>query len=144
MTLAEKLDELFKTAHKPGERELTYKEASEGIKRETGVSISPALLWQLRHGKKSDPRVSQLEAIARFFGVSPSLLLSSDPNEDREAFSLLAQMRRIRDSETYRHIAARAAQMSDEDLEAISYLLDRMSREPNARSRSEDKSTQTD
>ncbi len=67
-TLAEKIDRLFKTI-RPHERgEYTYEEASADIAARSIATMSDTYLWELRTGKKDNPRKKHMEAFADFFG----------------------------------------------------------------------------
>jgi transcriptional regulator with XRE-family HTH domain len=70
-SLAEKLDHLFRTV-KPQGREFTHQEVAEGLRDEGGPTISATYVWQLRRGQRTNPRMSHLEALARFFDVAPA------------------------------------------------------------------------
>lgn len=83
--LAVKLNKLFEVMHSPSEPALSNAAAAEAITEKTGVSISPAYLWQLRSGLKTNPTVAHLRAIAEFFGVSASYLIDAGVDEHLEA-----------------------------------------------------------
>src|SRR5690349_178372 len=70
-TLAEKLDRLFRIVRPKARDEYTYEEVASAI-RERGVMISHTYIWQLRKGARDNPTLRHLEALAEFFGVSPS------------------------------------------------------------------------
>lgn len=64
-TLAEKLMLLFETRLSPDLDPFTLLEVAEG----TGGSISPTYLMNLRDGKFSNPSMSKIKALSKFFGV---------------------------------------------------------------------------
>jgi transcriptional regulator with XRE-family HTH domain len=64
-TLAEKLMLLFETRLSPDLDPFTLLEVSEG----TGKLISPTYLMNLRDGKFSNPSMSKIKALSKFFGV---------------------------------------------------------------------------
>jgi transcriptional regulator with XRE-family HTH domain len=70
-SLAEKLDYLFRTVRPQG-REFTHQEVADGLRDEGGPTISATYVWQLRRGQRTNPRMSHLEALARFFDVAPA------------------------------------------------------------------------
>jgi transcriptional regulator with XRE-family HTH domain len=71
-TLAERIDALFRSHPSPRKREFTYREVASSVSGEDGITFSPAYLWQLRTGAKDNPTMRHIEALARFFGVSPA------------------------------------------------------------------------
>src|SRR5919206_2151096 len=72
-TLADKLDQLFRTMHPRGRDEYTYREVAAGIRAQGGPRrMSATYLWQLRTGLKDNPSRRHLEALATFFGVPVS------------------------------------------------------------------------
>lgn len=122
LTLAEKLDRLFKTAHPRGRGEYSYEEVAEGIKQRGGTTISGSYLWELRTGQKDNPRKKHLEAIADFFGISPAYFF-----EDAIADRIAAQLElfaAMRDSDV-RQLALRAADLSPETIRTIAQLVER-------------------
>lgn len=72
-TLAQHLDLLFRTVH-PGRRKpYSMREAATRINEAAGEQvISHGYLWSLRKGSKANPSITQIAAIAAFFGVPPS------------------------------------------------------------------------
>ncbi len=64
-TLAEKLTLLFETRLSPDLDPFTLLEVAEG----TNGSISPTYLMNLRDGKFSNPSMSKIKALSKFFGV---------------------------------------------------------------------------
>ena len=122
LTLAEKLDRLFKTAHPRGRGEYSYEEVAEGIRRRGGVTISASYLWELRTGQKDNPRKKHLEAIADYFGVSPTYFFDDAIAARIDAqLELFAAMR----ASDVRRLALRAADLSPETLRSIAQLVER-------------------
>ncbi len=122
LTLAEKLDLLFKTRRPEGRGEYTYEEVAAGIRRLGGPTIAVTQLWELRTGKKTNPRKSQLEALARFFRVPVSYFFENDAETARiqARLELLAAMR----NSAVERIALRAADLSPETLRAIAQIIE--------------------
>jgi transcriptional regulator with XRE-family HTH domain len=122
LTLAEKLDLLFRTRHPAGRGEYTYEEVAEGIKQLEGPMIAVTQLWQLRTGKQSNPRKSQIEALAAFFRVPVSYFFADDEETARlhARLELLAAMR----NNDVEQIALRAADLSPESLRAIAQIIE--------------------
>jgi transcriptional regulator with XRE-family HTH domain len=76
--LAERIDCLFRAHRSPRGREFTYREAASAMSAHDGVSFSSAYLWQLRTGAKDNPTIRHIEALARFFDVSPSYFFDGE------------------------------------------------------------------
>jgi transcriptional regulator with XRE-family HTH domain len=73
-TLAEKLMLLFETRLSPDLDPFTLVEVAEG----TGGSISPTYLMNLRDGKFSNPSMSKVKALSKFFGVPITYFYDED------------------------------------------------------------------
>lgn len=73
-TLAEKLTLLFETRLSPDLDPFTLLEVAEG----TGGSISPTYLMNLRDGKFSNPSMSKIKALSKFFGVPITYFYDED------------------------------------------------------------------
>jgi transcriptional regulator with XRE-family HTH domain len=79
-TFAERLDELFRTVRHPS----TGKPYSvRHVAAACGLSHTH--LNKLRSGTANDPRWSEMEALARFFGVPLEHFLGGEPDGRREA-----------------------------------------------------------
>ncbi|MEV4721951.1 helix-turn-helix domain-containing protein [Micromonospora noduli] len=118
-TIADKLDRLFKTV-RPGGREYSYEEVATRI-RATGVMISHTYVWQLRKGHRDNPTIRHIEALARFFGVSPVYFLDNEAaRQIDEQLELLAAL----SDKSVRHVAMRVAGLSAPSLEAINGMIE--------------------
>jgi len=122
LTLAEKLDLLFRTRHPAGRGEYTYEEVAEGIKELGGPTIAVTQLWQLRTGKQTNPRQSQIEALAAFFKVPVSYFFK-DNEETARLHARLELLAAMRNNDVER-IALRAADLSPESLRAIAQIIE--------------------
>jgi transcriptional regulator with XRE-family HTH domain len=121
LTLAGKLDRLFRTVHPRGRGEYTHEEVAAAI-RERGVLISHTYVWQLRKGLRDNPTKRHLEALADFFGVSPSYFLDDEAAQRiHDQLELLVALR----DNTVRSVALRAAGLSDPSLQAIQSMIER-------------------
>src|SRR5690349_17144404 len=114
-TLAEKLDRLFRVVRPKGRDEYTYEEVASAI-RGRGVMISHTYIWQLRKGVRDNPTLRHLEALAEFFGVSPSYFF--DEAASRRIDEQLELLVAFQD-DGVRSIALRAAGLSGPSMEAI-------------------------
>jgi transcriptional regulator with XRE-family HTH domain len=121
-TFAQKLDHLFRTIH-PGNRgEYTYDEVAQGI-QEIGESISGAYVWMLRTGRRGNPTMRHVRALARFFGVSPVYFF--DDAEAAQIDTELDVLAALRDAGV-RRIALRASVLQPNLQAAVGDLIDRL------------------
>ena len=121
-TLADKLDRLFRAVHPRGRGEYTLEEVVEGIRARGGPTISVSYLWELRTGRRGNPRRSHLQALADFFGVSPAYFFDDAATARIDAqLELLAALR----DAGVRRIALRAFGLSPETLTAIAGIVER-------------------
>lgn len=126
LTLAEKLDQLFRTMHPRGRDEYTYREVAASIRAQGGPRrMSATYLWQLRTGLKDNPSRRHLEALATFFGVPVSYFF--DDAMAARIDAELALLRALRDT-PIRHIALRLADLSSEGLAAIGAIVEHVRR----------------
>ena len=115
-TLAERIDHLIRTQLSPRGREYTYREVAAAVTGRNGTTFSPAYLWQLRTGAKDNPTMRHLEALARFFQVSPSYFFDDELTEfpDTEVRQLVASR-----NETLRQMTVTLLGLSDESPNAV-------------------------
>ena len=125
-TLAERIDCLFRTHPGPRGREYSYREVAAAISRgdgRLGETISAAYIWGLRTGAKDNPTMRHLQALARFFQVSPAYFFDQELTEFPETeVRLLAASR----GETLRRLAVTLLGLSEESLNAVLNLACRM------------------
>ena len=120
-SLAERIDRLFRTNLSPRGREYTYREVAAAVSggdgaRRNGEAISAAYVWGLRTGVKDNPTMRHLQALARFFQVSPSYFFDGELTEFPESdVRLLAASRK----ETLRRLAVTLLGLSEESLDAV-------------------------
>ncbi|BCZ24072.1 helix-turn-helix transcriptional regulator [Mycobacterium senriense] len=121
--LAARLNKLFELMRKAGTPPLSNAAAAAAITDKTGVPISPAYLWQLRSGLKTNPTVAHLRAIADYFGVPPSYLVDrgTDPAIDAQLNLLQA----LRDNGV-RDLAARASGLTPQALNSLAAIVDHL------------------
>ncbi|WP_158891136.1 helix-turn-helix domain-containing protein [Amycolatopsis anabasis] len=124
--LAAKLDKLIKGVQGPGGRPGVHVLAQQ-IRDATGISISGTYLNQLASGRRDNPTVRQLEALATFFGVEPSYFLDEATPEnggDRLRPDLAAALR----DRGVEMIALRADGLSADSQRAILSMIDQARR----------------
>ena len=120
VTLAGKLDRLFRTVRSPKGTEFSYEEVASAI-RDRGVMISHTYIWQLRKGVRDNPTKRHLEALAEFFGVSAAYFLDGDAaRRIDEQLELLAALR----DNAVRQVALRAVGLSGPSLDAIHGMIE--------------------
>lgn len=82
-TLAERIEQLFQTVHPGRAKPYSIREVADEINAAAGEQvISHSYLWALRKGRKTNPSMIQIAALAGFFGISP-LYFFDAPGEDR-------------------------------------------------------------
>jgi transcriptional regulator with XRE-family HTH domain len=119
-SIAEKLDRLFRQIHPPGQPEFSSMVVAEAIRARQGISISHTYIWQLRTGRRTNPTVQHLTALAVFFGVPVAYFL--DDAEARKIDDQLDLLRTLRDAQVT-EIALRAADVSAASREAIGEIV---------------------
>ena len=121
--LAERIDCLFRTHRSPRGREYTYREAASAMSAYDGISFSSAYLWQLRTGAKDNPTIRHIEALARFFDVSPAYFFDGELTDLPEAeLRLLAATKHGLPRAT----ATSLSGLSDDSLDAVLQLTGRL------------------
>jgi len=122
-TLAEKVDRLFRTNPSPRAKEYTYREVASAMSQQDSVTFSPAYVWQLRTGVKDNPTMRHLEALARFFDVSPAYFFEGELTQFADGHvRVLAAAR----SETLRRMAVILLGLSDDSLNSVLALASRL------------------
>jgi transcriptional regulator with XRE-family HTH domain len=119
-SLAQRIDRLFRTNLSPKGREYSYREVATAIvkseeSRRRGEAISAAYIWGLRAGVKDNPTFKHLQALARFFEVSPSYFFDEELTELPEHARLLAATSR----DCVRQLAVGALDLSDESVNVL-------------------------
>ena len=115
-SIAGKLDRLFKQLRP----EPSYMAVAEAVRADQGVSISHTYIWQLRTGRRDNPTIQHLTALATFFGVPVAYFL--DDEQTTRVDAQLDMLRTIRDAGVT-EIALRAADVSPRGRDTISELI---------------------
>lgn len=120
MTLAERIDHLFRTVH-PGRRKpYSIREVADEINAAAGEQvISHSYLWSLRKGVKTNPSMIQIAALAGFFKVSPLYFYDSPEQQPLDPATQLA----LSDG-AVREIAMRASGLPEPALRALAEMAD--------------------
>lgn len=122
-TLADKLNHLFATVHPGGRGEYSSEEVAQAIAERGGPTVSATYLWMLRRGIRDNPTLRHLEALAGFFGVPPSYFFDTSVTADVDA--QLATLAALRDAGV-RNLALRAAELSPENVQLFSQLIEQV------------------
>lgn len=121
--LAERIDCLFRTHLSPRGREYTYREAASAMSAHDGITFSSAYLWQLRTGVRDNPTIRHIEALARFFDVSPSYFFDDELTDlPQPELRLLAATKHGLSRAT----ATSLVGLSNDSLDAVSQLTSRL------------------
>jgi transcriptional regulator with XRE-family HTH domain len=119
-SIAEKLDLLFQRVKPAGQGEYSHSAVAEAIREQQGISISHTYIWQLRTGRRDNPTIQHLTALATFFGVPVAYFL--DDEETKKIDSELELLAALRDTGVT-EIALRAADLSPGSRETISNMI---------------------
>jgi transcriptional regulator with XRE-family HTH domain len=119
-SIAEKLDRLFQRVRPAGQGEYSHSAVAEAIREQQGISISHTYIWQLRTGRRDNPTIQHLTALATFFGVPVAYFL--DDEETKKIDSELELLAALRDTGVT-EIALRAADLSPSSRETISNMI---------------------
>jgi transcriptional regulator with XRE-family HTH domain len=118
--LAERLNCLFETVHPPGRAPYSNEEVARAV-REQGGDISRAYLSYLRNGERANPTFQHLQALARFFGVTPAYFFDDDVAAEVNAqLDLVVSLR----DAGVRAVALRAAGLSPRGLQALAAIIE--------------------
>lgn len=129
-TLAAKLDKLFTTMRRKGAAEPSNATVAAAITEQLGVPISHTYIWQLRTGRRDNPSIQHLTALATYFGVPVAYFLDDEESTRIERdLELLATLR----ENGVTDIALRAADLSQDSRDAVSDLITRLLKLENPR-----------
>ena len=133
--LAAKLNRLFAVVytaaddHRGRRREYTNEHVACEIGKLSGVSISQSYIWQLRKGKKDNPTLRHLQALAEFFGVPVAYFFDDEVSSrvDAQLETLVAERSRRELNEGHDQVAViamRAGELSPQRRQQVMDLLD--------------------
>jgi transcriptional regulator with XRE-family HTH domain len=129
-TLAARLNRLFTTMRGHGAAEPSNATVAAAITERLGVPISHTYIWQLRTGRRDNPSIQHLTALATYFGVPVAYFLDDEESARIERdLELLATLRENGVTE----IALRAADLSQDSRDAVSDLITRLLKLENPR-----------
>lgn len=121
--LAAKLTLLYEAMSPAGEvpSDVTV---ADGIFAKTGVQMSGPYLCLLRTGKRTNPTVQNLQAIAAYFGVPASYLIDTGP-ADAAVQAELRLVKAMRDNRV-RDIATRLSGLTPASIDNLAGIVDRL------------------
>ncbi|MBM2623872.1 XRE family transcriptional regulator [Actinoplanes sp. LDG1-06] len=138
-SLQSRLNYLFESVRPAGKPRYSVREVSEAIRHDQGFEISGAYINQLCTGKKDNPGVQQVRALAKFFGV-PAGFLFGDGDLDAtagqiellrsaiEAKEEFQQLDEAMNDPSVRLVAMKARNLSPSHLGFVSAVLDEVRR----------------
>lgn len=119
-TFAEKLSALIEGSRANEEAPHSYREMSAAIERAGGPAMSPAYIQQLATGKRVNPKIHYVEALARLFGVPVTHFFDDTTFDDEEPAEAQAGEAKL--------MAMRAQELSPEGRRQVMDLLDLVER----------------
>ncbi|MGW6912699.1 helix-turn-helix domain-containing protein [Kitasatospora sp. NPDC054939] len=123
-SLAEKLEHLLTVTAPAGRRPPSNEEVATAINIAAGEkTISATYVWQLRTGRKTNPTMRHLEALAQYCGVSAAYFLSDE--ESRRIDDQLALLDALKQTDA-RNIALRSTGLSESSRRALSSMIDQL------------------
>ncbi|MGH3624003.1 MAG: XRE family transcriptional regulator [Sciscionella sp.] len=125
-SLADKLNKLFATIRRADGAEHSNEEVATWCKTRSGESFSRTYLWQLRAGKRTNPTLRHLGALAAFFDM-PLAYFGDDEQAQRlqHELDLLAALRHT----NAKRVALRAVDLSADGTDAVLELIDEIMRQ---------------
>lgn len=122
-SLAEKLEHLLSVTAK-GDKAPSNEEVATAINIAAGEkTISATYVWQLRTGRKTNPTMRHLEALAQYCGVNAAYFLSDE--EAEKVDEQLALLNALKQSDT-RNIALRSTGLSESSRQAVANMIDQL------------------
>lgn len=124
-TFAAKLTYLYETVHPPGRGPYSDEEVAAAIKESGEDSVSGSYLYTLRAGKRTNPGLKYVGALAKFFGVDPNFFF--DTEVTRAVTHELQLVTALRDAGV-KGLALRAAGLSEISLEQLAQMAEHVRR----------------
>lgn len=129
MNLADKLNHLFELVRPRDGRPHSNEYVAAAVEKASGVTISQSYIWQLRKGKKDNPTLRHLQALADFFGVPAAYFFDDEVTArvNRQLDTLRAEQARRESNDANDQVtlmAMRAGELSPERRRQVMDLLD--------------------
>lgn len=125
-TFAEKLSALIDAARANDEPPHSYREMSSAINKAGGPAMSSAYIQQLATGKRVNPKIHYVKALARLFGV-PVTYFFDEEEESRGSGVAAVPTAGVRGNEA-KLMAMRAQELSPEGRRQVMDLLELVER----------------
>jgi transcriptional regulator with XRE-family HTH domain len=108
-------------------KEFSYRQVARAITQngngaEQGEAVSATYIWALRTGVKTNPTMRHLQALARFFEVSPAYFFDEAMTDVPEGLRLLASSR----DKTVHRVALSATGLSENSLGVVLDVIRRL------------------
>ena len=124
-SFAARLDNLFKIAHPAGQPEASYQEVVDALAADGGPSISTTYLYMLRTGRRENPSIPLMQALAKYFNVPVAYFFDDDVAADLGGqLELLAA---LRDADVQR-IALRSQGLSEDSRKTLADVIKQLRR----------------
>lgn len=113
-SFSNKLDRLFRAVRPAGtDREYSYREVAEAVADRGAPAVSESYLYMLRSGRRDNPGMKLIEALADFFGTSVTYFYDDPRAEPRTDEALLVAALR---NSSIRELALRSVTLSTGNL----------------------------
>ncbi|NAE18313.1 XRE family transcriptional regulator [Enterococcus hirae] len=126
-TFTEKLNVCFSTMHPGSDKPFTVQQVASAV-QELGVSLSESYLFALRTGRRDNPTLRQMQALAAVFEVPTAYFVGSDEESERIDVQL-GVIRAVRDQEVA-DVAMRASSLTPVGLRALMGVLKQLEQTP--------------
>lgn len=120
-TLAEKLCYLLDRIRRDDRRRFTHAQVADAVARSTGRPCDRAYISQLCSGTRDNPTMAVLEALAKFFDVSPAFFF--DDEHSRRITDQIELAVALRDPDTRSLALEMLAQLDPDDADAAATVL---------------------
>lgn len=138
-TMQDRLNLLFETVRPAGKPRYSVRDVAEAIRETQGFDISPAYIGHICTGKRENPGVLQVRALATFFGVPVAFLtgdgdltaIAGELERLREAIAAKELLQAADDAMSdpgVRLVALKARGLSTSHLGLVSAMLDEVGR----------------
>lgn len=122
-TFAQRLDLLFRATHPRDRNEVGYQEVADALVLAGGPKVTPNYLYMLRTGRRTNPRMDLVRALARYFNVPAGYFIDDDVAE--KYTEQLQLLQALRDS-GLAGLVLSAQGLSPESQEVLTAILDRL------------------
>lgn len=122
-TFADRLNFLFETVHPATRGPYSNDQVAETISTQQATKISAAYIWLLRTGRRDNPTIKHVEALARFFGVPPGYFFNEDT-----AGQVAQELRLVQALKTVgvQKLALRATGLSTRSIDSLLEVINRV------------------